>query len=113
MSSQPLYLELVPFVEAMAAANHTLFPHGRNRRRAGRTDGLRRELGLALAALAPIYTREAQRPLAFSEVQARLCASDGAPSATAQLGDLYIRRCDLLRSVELLKESAEPLRCQG
>lgn len=94
MREKPLYLELVPLAEAAAAAHHALRENVVRRQSLDRIAEIRRETVLALGALATVYSRSEQRPLAFAEVEARVAAD---------LADLYIRRSELLRCIETLQ----------
>jgi hypothetical protein len=95
--------ELVPLTEATAAVYQAFNegPVGRP----PRIDEVRRQLAMALAALAPIYLDDGvhKRPLSVAEVESTV-AGGKAPGAP-DLSGLFIRRLDLVRAVEQLKAS--------
>jgi hypothetical protein len=98
-----LYRELVPLAEATAVAWHIITERPdplRDPRQLEETRGL---VAIALSTVAPVLKREngSAVPLTVPEVNERLFVRGQAP----RLDDLFMRRVDLLRAVELLKEA--------
>jgi len=103
--------ELVPLQEAAAAAYHVLGDHGRRAASEHQLGQVRGQVAMALAAVARIVLQESggTRAITVAELESRFSSSVSAPNekrlANPDLSDLYIRRSDLLRAIELLKES--------
>jgi hypothetical protein len=98
-----LYRELVPLAEATAVAYHIVTERPVPLKDPNALDEVRGLVAVALSTVAPILKREngAAAPLNSPEVNQRLFVRGG----TADLENLYIRRVDLLRAVEVLKEA--------
>ena len=102
-----LYRELVPLTEAAAVAWHIVAGRPGTPRDPRRLDEVRARVAASLSSVAPILRREndAAVPLSAEEVRERLRAQGQAP----RLDGLFIRRVDLLRAVEVLKEAGTAL----
>lgn len=97
-----LHRELVPLTEAAAVAYHIIAerPVPLDRDALEEVRGL---VAIALSRVPPVLRQDdgAAAPLSSAEINERLFTR-GRP---AQLGDLCMRRLDLLRAVESLKEA--------
>jgi hypothetical protein len=105
MRDTSIQQELVPLQEAMASAYHVLFDSKSKRRSRHEMDSTRAEIAIALAAVAKILARDADhlRLLTIAELEERI----KPPRAGADFSDLYIRRCDLIQAIEMLKNPIE------
>jgi hypothetical protein len=99
-----LYRELVPLAEATAVAWHIITERPEPLRDSRQLEEMRSLVAIALSTVAPVLKREngSAVPLSIPEVNERLFVRGGQPP---QLDDLVMRRVDLLRAVELLKEA--------
>jgi hypothetical protein len=96
-----LYRELVPLADAAAAAYHIIVDRPVPLKDPHALREVRDLVAIALTSVAPVLRQEngAVVPVSTTEVDERLF---GRP---ARLDDLCIRRLDLLRAVESLKEA--------
>ena len=98
-----LYQELVPLAEAAAAAWHVVSDRPEPLRDPRQLEEARGRMAIALSSVAPVLRKEngALQRLAGDEIDARLFARGASPG----LEGLFIRRVDLLRAVESLKDA--------
>lgn len=98
-----LYRELVPLSEAAAVAYHIITDHPVPLKDPRALEEVRERVAIALTTVAPVLRRDngAAVPLSAAEASERLLAGGGR----ANLDDLCMRRVDLLRAVEALKEA--------
>ncbi len=101
--SRPIHCELVPLTEATAVAWHIITERPESMRDPRQLDETRSLVAIALSTVAPVLRREngVAVPLSAPEVNERLFVRGQAP----RFDDLCMRRVDLLRAVELLKEA--------
>lgn len=98
-----LYRELVPLAEAAAVAYHIITERPVPLKDPRVLEEVRGLVAIALTTVAPVLRQEdgAAVPLSTSEVNDRLFVTGRA----ARLDDLCMRRVDLLRAVESLKQA--------
>lgn len=101
--SHEIYRELVPLAEAAAAAWHIITERPAPLKDPHALEEARGLVAVALSSVAPVLKGDsgAAVPLTGPEVSERLFVRNGA----ADLDGLYMRRVDLLRAVELLREA--------
>jgi hypothetical protein len=94
-----LYRELVPLPEAAAVAYHIITERPVPLKDPGALQEIRDLVAIALSTVAPVLRQEngSAVPVSSTEINTR-----GAP---ARMDDLVIRRLDLLRAVESLKQA--------
>ena len=103
-----LHRELVPLAEAAAAAYHVIAERRQPLRDSAELEEVRGQVALALATVAPILRQDNgfAVPMSSAEIHAALYTTS-APSGAAmsEYTDLFIRRGDLLKAIETLKET--------
>lgn len=103
LAQTELYRELVPLGEAAAVAYHVVTDRPLPLKDPRMLDEVRSRVAIALASLAPVLRRDREllRRMSAKEVDERLFAPEGA----RRIDDLCMRRCDLVRAVESLKQA--------
>lgn len=99
-----LYRELVPMAEAAAVAYHIILEKPERLRDRFELEEVRGLVAIALSSVGTILKHEdgGVAPLAPQEAQQRLFVRNGQPQ---QLDGLYMRRIELLRAVEALRQA--------
>ena len=99
-----LYRELVPLAEAAAAAYHIITEKPERLRDRSELDEVRGLVAIALSTVGTIVKEEdgGPVPVGVKEIQERLFVRNGAQP---RLDGLFMRRIELLRAVELLREA--------
>lgn len=98
-----LHRELVPLAEAAAVAYHIITEKPEPLRDPRQLDEVRGLVAVALSSVATVLKREngSVVPMSSPEVNERLFVRGGPPD----LEGLFMRRVDLLRAVEMLKQA--------
>jgi hypothetical protein len=98
-----LYRELVPLAEATAIAYHVITERPIPLREPQRLTELRGLVAIALSSVGMVLKQEdgALSPLSSAEINERLFVRGRTPD----LEGLYMRRAELVRAVEVLKEA--------
>jgi hypothetical protein len=107
----PLHRELVPLAEAAAVAYHIIIENPQPLRDPRELDEVRRLVAIALSSVAPILNGKeaAAQPMSAAEIERELFApllnraAEARPST--EFPGLHIRRGDLVRAVEVLKQA--------
>jgi hypothetical protein len=109
LKSTELHRELVPLSEATAVVYHIITEKPAPLRDARDLDDVRGLVAIALSTVATILKRENGEalPLSSAQIDERLFPASDLPRdrrAAPDLSQLFVRRGDLVRAIETLKE---------
>ena len=108
-ASNELHRELVPLAEAAAVAYHIITENPSPLRDPRELDEVRCLVAIALSTVAPILKNGTTEPIGPAQIREQLFAPlsnrPAGQDASTQFTGLHIRRGDLIRAVEALKDA--------